>query len=76
MNALVCELFVYVGLLEKNKQTANPAINRNDIKLPPECSSFNPEQNDNDVLLRYLDRIFVPYGIPEWKNITLTGKIA
>ena len=39
----------------------------------PTCSPLNSEQND--VLFRRLDRIFVMYNIPGGNNATLTGEI-
>ena len=38
-------------------------------KLSLQCSTFNFEQND--VFLRYHDRIFVSISIPEGNNVTL-----
>ena len=43
-----------------------------DVKSP--CFSFRLEQNE--VLLRFHDRIFVTYSVTEGNSVTLGGKIA
>ena len=42
------------------------------MELLPACSSFNSEQNN--LMFRYTERIFVVYSIPD-RNVILTGKI-
>ena len=47
-------------------------IRENNENKAPACSSLISEQNG--VLIRYFDPIFVMYSFTEWNNIVLTGK--
>ena len=56
--------------LQSTSQKYKPYQN----EIPLACFSFDSEQNG--VLSRYLDRIFVIYGIPEGNNVTQCRKMA
>ena len=63
-------IFQFYQHISEEKKT----INRGDIKLTLACSPLSSEQNE--VLLRFLDRIFVRCSIPEGNSVIHTGKTA